>query len=331
MKNNKNYSQLSCEERDKIAILHAQGVSINIIAHMLNRNKSTISRELQRNRTPVYGIYLAHKAHNRAMMRKTLAGRRPLLKSALTKRYVIGHLKAGWSPEQIAGRMCQDYPKHSISYEAIYQFIYSLEGRRLNLKEHLPRAHRIRQCRGFSRKHSKSHIPCRVLIDQRPCDVESRLTAGHWEADSVASRRTQLAAIAVTLERTSRFMRLAKLRRKTSLCFSNALINCLGSYPQDLRKTITYDNGPENVHHQRTNKYLGTQSYFCRPYQSWQKGSVEYAVGLVRRYLPKKTDFSTITGTQLKKIETRINNRPRKCLAFKTPSEVLCQSVALPR
>ncbi len=331
MKIYKQYTQLSCEERDRIAVLHAKGVSVNDIAHMLDRNKSTVSRELQRNRTPKRGLYYAHKAHNRAVMRKIIAAKRPLLKQAFIKRYVINHLKAGWSPEQIAGRLYHSYPKYSISYEAIYQFIYSLEGRKLNLKEYLPRAHRIRQRRGFSRKHSKSHIPCRVLIDERPVDVDKRLTVGHWEADSIASRRTQLASVAVALERTSRLMHLTKLRRKTSLRFSNALIKCLSNYPKGLRKTITYDNGPENVHHQRTNQHLGTHSYFCQPYQSWQKGSVEYAIGLVRRYLPKKTDLSTITDTQLRKIETRINNRPRKCLAYKTPSEVLYQSVALAR
>lgn len=329
MKIYKSYTQLSCEERDQIAVLYAKGVSINTIARMLNRNKSTISRELQRNCTPKRGLYYAHKAHNRATLRKVSAAKRPLLKNALIKRFVIDGLKAGWSPEQIAGRLSLHYSKHSISYEAIYQFVYSLEGHRFNLKTYLPRAHRIRQRRGFSRKHSKSHIPSRVLIDERPAEVEERLSVGHWEVDSVASRRAQLSAVAITLERASRFMRLAKLRRKTSLCFSNALIKCLSNYPNNLRRTITYDNGPENVHHQRTNKYLGTQSYFCRPYQSWQKGSVEHAVGLVRRYLPKKTDLSTVTYTQLRKIETCINNRPRKCLAYKTPSEVLYQSVAL--
>jgi IS30 family transposase len=331
MKLYKQYIQLSCEERDRIAVLHAQGISINAIAHMLNRNKSTISRELQRNSSTIYGVYLAHKAHKRAFIRKSIAAQRPRLKNLIIKRYVISGIKAGWSPEQIAGRLCRDSPKALISYEAIYQFVYSAQGRQLNLKEHLPRAHRIRQRRGFSRKHRKSHIPCRVLIDERPSNIENRLTAGHWEADSIASRRTQLAAVAVALERTSRLMHLAKLRRKTSLCFSNALIKRLNSYPKNLRKTITYDNGPENVHHQRTNNHLGTKSYFCRPYQSWQKGSVEHAVGLVRRYLPKKTDLSTVTEAQLRKIETQINNRPRKCLAYRTPSEVLYQSVALPR
>jgi IS30 family transposase len=328
---NKIYTQLSCEERDAIVILRAKGRSIRQIAHIINRDKGTVSRELNRNSSPIYNAYLPHKAQKRAIERKSAAAQRPRLKNTMIRNYVSIHIKLGWSPEQIAGRLSKEHPRLSISYEAVYQFIYDKSNRSLNLKQYLPRCHRIRQRRGFSRKHKKSHIPERVLIDQRPGHIRTRRQPGHWEVDSIASRRSQLAAVAIALERKTRLVHLKKLRRKTSLCFSNALIKCLSCHPRPLRRTITYDNGPENVYHQRTNTSIGSQSFFCQPYQSWQKGSVEQAVGLVRRYLPKKTDLGTITNSQLKKIEDLLNNRPRKCLSFNTPYEVLQRSVALAR
>lgn len=324
-----NYKQLSIEERDKIAVLHAQGQSIGNIASALERNKSTISRELRRNCTINRQLYWAHKAHLRAFWRKRQSARRPKLKSALIRGYVIKHLQQGWSPELIAGRLSKKHPQHKISYEAIYQFIYSKQGRDMNLKQFLPRAHRIRQRRGFTRKHRKAHIPSRILISQRPKIVTHRNQAGHWEVDTVSSRRTQLSALAITLERKSRIIHITQLDRKTSRKMSDAIIRSLQKYPVALKRTITYDNGPENVDHQRTNKLLGTKSYFCQPYHSWEKGSVESAIGLIRRFLPKKTDLATITKSQLRTIESLINNRPRKCLNYDTPQEVINRIVAL--
>jgi IS30 family transposase len=324
------YSQLSSEERDKIAILRAKGFSISAIARNIGRNKSTISRELKRNGTNKRCLYWPHKAEQRAKERKKQAGQRPRLKNRLIKKAVIEQIRLGWSPEIIAGRLRRLYPGLKISHEAIYQFIYAKEGREMNLKQCLPRAHRIRQRRGFSRKHNKSHIPWRVDIDQRPGHIELRHEIGHWEVDTIASRRPRLAALAVVLERTSRAIHLRKIMRKTSLRFSNAVIDCLKDYPSYMRRTITYDNGPENVQHQRTNRKLGTQSYFCRPYHSWEKGSVEQVIGLIRFYIPKKTDITKVSDKELNRIENLLNNRPRKCLDFYTPSEVFNAKVALP-
>ncbi len=325
------YLQLSSEERDKIAVLRAKGFSVSAIARNIGRDKSTVSRELRRNGTKKRRLYWPHKAQQRAKERKEQSGQRPRLKNRLMKKVIVEQIRLGWSPEIVSGRLSKVYPGSKISHEAIYQFIYTKEGRDMNLKQCLPRAHRIRQRRGFSRKHSKTHIPRRVDIDQRPAYVELRREAGHWEVDTIASRRPRLAALAVTLERTSRAIRLKKIIRKTSLRFSNAVIDCLKDYPQHLRRTITYDNGPENVHHQRTNQKLGTRSYFCRPYHSWEKGSVEQVIGLIRRYIPKKTDLTGISIRELRRIENLLNNRPRKCLNYDTPSEVFNTNVALPR
>ena len=290
-----NYKHLSSEERDKITVLRAKDFKTSEIAKIIGRGKSTISRELLRNKSPVYDCYLPHKANERAKERKRKSGQRPRLKDKEVMAYTVLKLKLGWSPETIAGRWSNDHPNASISHEAIYQFIYNKKQRKEeDLTVYLPRAHRKRLPRGHSRKHRKSHIPERMLIEQRPQYIAKRKQPGHWEADTVVSRQS-LAAVAVMVERTSRIIHLEKIKQKSSALFSQVIEDRLLLHPPGLRRTITYDNGSENLDHLKTNKRLGTQSYFCNPYHSWEKGSVENAVGLVRRFLPKKTDFAKIT------------------------------------
>lgn len=323
------YKQLSSEERDKIAVLRAQGASFKAIAEAIGRNKSTVCREFQRNSTPVYDVYLPHKAETRAKERKRKAGKRPRLKDPMIKRFVVSRLKEGWAPEQIAGRLSQAYPSLSISHEAIYQFIYDKATRkRINLAVYLPRAHKKRKFFGQGHHHSGCRIPRRVPLNKRPKYIEKRRQPGHWESDTMVSRQSKK-ALAVSLERSSRLLRISKLSAKESSRLVIALRGQLKQYPQQLRRTITYDNGSENVEHQKINRQLGTKSYFCTPFHSWEKGSVENGIGLIRRYLPKKTDFAIISRNRIRKIENLLNNRPRKCLNYKTPSEVFNANVAL--
>lgn len=325
MKNKYNkYSHLSCEERDKIAVLRAKGYSYGFIARAINRDKSTVFREFGRNRSPVYNVYLPHKADKRAKDRKSRSCKRQRLKNRVIRRYVIAKLKLGWSPEQISGKLNKDYPERSISYEAIYQYIYDKETRkRVNLAVYLPRAHKKRKLFGQGHHHkNKIHIPRRVSIDERPKYIAKRAQAGHWEADTVISRQSKK-ALAVSLERKSRMIHIDKLSAKKSHKLVKAITSRLNRYPRKLCRTITYDNGSENVEHERINEILGTKSYFCNPFHSWEKGSIEHAIGLVRRFLPKKTDFAIIGNRKLRKIENLINNRPRKCLNYQTPREVM--------
>lgn len=323
------YKQLSCEERDKIAVLRAKGLPLAAIARIIGRNKSTVSRELQRNSAPVYDVYLPHKADRRAKERKSKAGIRPRLKAPMIKRYVIKKLKIGWSPEQIAGRISKDHPRLSISHEAIYQYLYDEDTRKvINLAVYLPRAHKKRKLFGQEHHHKALPIPRRVSINERPKHIEKRKQAGHGEIDTMVSRQSKK-SLAISLERSSRLLHIDKLMAKESNRLVNALTKRLSNYPQALRRTITYDNGSENVEHERINEMLGTKSYFCNPFHSWEKGSVEYSIGLVRRFLPKKTDFAKISRYKVRKIENLLNNRPRKCLNFQTPSEVFSLCVAL--
>jgi IS30 family transposase len=323
------YKQLSCEERDKIAVLRAKGLPLRDIAVIIGRNKSTISRELQRNSAPIYDVYLPHKADSRAKERKCKAGIRPRLKNPMIRQYITSKLKIGWSPEQISGRLSKDYPNLSISHEAIYQYIYDKETRKVkDLAVYLPRAHKKRKLFGRGHHHKALHIPRRISINERPKHIEKRKQAGHWEADTMVSRQSKK-SLAISLERSSRLLHINKLAAKESHKLVNALTRRLSYYPEQLRRTITYDNGSENVEHERINEALGTKSYFCNPFHSWEKGSVEYSIGLIRRFLPKKTDFAKISRYRVRKIENLLNNRPRKCLSFQTPSEVFSSCVAL--
>ena len=316
----KTYKQLNPNERDILAVLKSKGKSLREIASILKRSPSTLLRELKRNAPPIYtGYYLSHKAQDRADKRKRESYQRQRLKSDFIRCYVEKRLRLGWSPELIAGRLAIDHPGRSISHEAIYQWAYQ-DATHLIL--FLVRAHRKRKHRGYSRKHKKSHIPERISIKERPEAVLKRLHIGHWETDTISCRKSYQ-AVQVTVERKARYAKVAKLKTKSARAMSIALTRRLSRYPTELRLSITYDNGPENAEHMRTNKILGTSSYFCGPFHSYERGTVENTIGLVRRFLPNKTNLANISQDHLTKIEYWLNNRPRKCLGFKTPAEVL--------
>ena len=313
---------MSLEERDRITEMKSDGLSLRAMAHELERSPSTLSRELKRNATSTYRVYLSHRAHERAVRRKEEASQRPRLKNDEVVSYVRTRLADDWSPELIAGRIGQDLPSQSISHEAIYQYIYhpKTEGRD-ELIRHLVRGHCKRKRKGFGRKERKTKIPNRISIEERPISVDNRSRYGHWEGDSLVSRKS-LAALNSLVERKSRLLFLTRLDRKASEQTSDAVIQRLHGLPEKARRTLTLDNGTENSGHEDITRAIGTQCYFADPYASWQRGANEQVNGMVRRYFPKGTDFSKITDEQVAWVESRINNRPRKCLGYKTPAEV---------
>lgn len=226
-------------------------------------------------------------------------------------------LQAGWSPELIAGRLSGQARRARISHEAIYQWIYS-EARELIAT--LARSHRRRLRRGYSRKHRKPHIPGRISIQQRPTHIATRRHVGHWEVDTAVSRKST-AALAVVAERKSRFVKVRRLPDRTAHSLRVTLNRSMARYPRRLRRSFTYDNGSENVEHQRVNRCLRSKSYFCQPMHSWEKGTVENRIGLIRRRYPKGTNFAELTAREIKQLEVSLNRRPCKCLGFKTPAE----------
>jgi len=312
------YTHLSPEERDRIAVLRGQGQSFGAIGMELGRSPGSISRELQRNAPPIHrGYYLPHKAQERADGRWQASHQRDRLKSPRVRNYMTRAMRRGWSPELAAGRWSRLHPEEPISHEAIYQWIYA---DRRDLVPFLHRAHRRRKRRGYSRRHTKAHIPNRTPISERPAAANGRREIGHWEGDTVQSRQSK-AGLVVAADRRSRLAKVRRVERRTAKAVRIALNRSLCRHRKSARRSITYDNGPENVEHETVNVVLGTASYFCEPYHSWEKGTVENTIGLIRRFLPKKTDFATISDMEVRRIERWLNNRPRKCLGFRTPAE----------
>lgn len=322
----KSYQQLTKEERDLLSLLKIQGKSLREIAGLLGRNVSTISRELKRNSRPFHCDYLPHRAQDFADVRKAAGHERQRLRSIKLRRCVRLLLRLGWSPERISGRL-KSQGKESASHEAIYQWIYA-DAR--NLIPFLVRARRRRLRWGHTNKHKRSSIPSRTPISARPVDIKLRQEPGHWEADTIIGANNK-SALRVLVERKSRLTRLSKLPARNAEAMRESIIRALLPYPRRLRLSITYDNGKENTQHLQVNSKLGTASYFCAPMHSWEKGSVENAAGLVRRRLPKKTDFAIVSDNRIKRTEHWLNNLPRKCLGYKTPREVFRESVALTR
>jgi len=324
-----NYKYLSPDDRDRISVLYNKGETISGIAKMLGRNKGTISREIKRNSSSQHDCYMGHRAQQRADMRAENSHNHPRMRHEDICDYVLSHLEIGWSPEQVSGRIVIEHPGWSISHEAIYQYIYDSETpNRKHLIECLRYSHRIRKPKSIGRKQQSTKIPNRIPIDQRPVSVDNRKEFGHWETDSLVSRKSAV-ALNSTTERKSKLLLLTKIPAKTADETAGAIIERFKQLPLHARLTLTMDNGTENVLHEKITAKLGTKCYFAHPYHSWERGTNENTNGLIRWYLPKGTDFSKISDKQIMFIESTLNNRPRKCLGFKTPIEVACSFVAL--
>jgi len=321
------HQHLTLEDREKIAIWKAAGKSLRQIAQMLGKHHSTLSRELKRNKSRLFHCrgYWPARAHVKAATRKIDSGKRKGLKNKQIRDYVTEKLKLHWTPELIAGRLAVDHPDQSISHEAIYQFVYY---KAWHLFRYLPRKHKRRRLKFYYSKHILP-IPWRTFIDKRPDIINLRTQFGHWEADSMVSKQSK-AAIHVLCERKSRYLQITKIHRNTSRSVCQAISRKLSPLPLPSRLSITYDNGLENCLHHKINKRLKTLSFFCQPYHSWEKGSVENSIGLIRRFLPKKTDLQSIPRSQIHKIQFLLNNRPRKCLNYLTPNEAFHSSSSNP-
>ena len=234
-------------------------------------------------------------------------------------------MKKFWSPEQIAGRLQIDYPDLKTNYESIYLYIYN---DRPDLIPFLRKRHRKRLKRGLKKKTRASKIPNRISIKDRPDYINNITEVGHWELDTIVSRKSK-SALSVGVERKTKFTIINLIPNKTAKIFRKSFTRRLSHYPDYMHKSFTYDNGLENVEHGHINKVLNSISFFCQPYHSWEKALVENTNGLVRFFLPKKTDFSKVSKIEVKEIENALNNRPRKCLNYKTPAEAFKEEVAL--
>lgn len=294
------------------------------IAKKLGRDYSVIKREIMRN-SGAYLPYTAASAQKIADRNGKKTNRRKLEKeeNAKLREYVEMGLLEGHSPEQIAGELLEHPPDdvpERVCMETIYQYVYVGEGRMGGFYKKLRRKQKERQKR-FERKPQKSRIPSRISIHERPSAVDGRKRYGDWETDSVIFSG-QKAVLSVQVERKMRLCRLRKVQNKTAEEHERSIQEHLSVLPTFLRRSITRDNGTENVLHQETKKLLRTSSYFCDTYASWQKGGVENLNGLIREYLPKDCDFDSMSDRMIFEVQERLNNRPRKCLNYRKPNEI---------
>lgn len=324
----KQYQQLTLEEREKIQWLRWQKESLRDIAKELRRDVSTISREIQRNGTGNHH-YHARLAHERTKAMIRQRGRRPRLKHLPIRSYMITKLKKGWSPEQIAGKWSRRHPNQPISHEAIYQFIYArvskatdlVYGRQEDFRKYLRRAHKRRQKRGGIYQ-KRSLIPNKISIEDRPKYIERRRQLGHWEGDSMVSRKS-LAALNSVVERVSGYVMITKIPNLKPAETARVISDRFQPLPTTLRRSLTLDNGIENSDHEKITDIVGVRCYFAHAYHSWERGTNENTNGLIRWYLPKGTDFAKVSNEDIQKIEHALNTRPRKRLGYKTPLKVL--------
>jgi IS30 family transposase len=312
----KTHSKLTAFERENIAIWLGQEISKREIARRLGRSDSSIRDEIKRNGFGNH--YVAVHAQAKAEKRIVAARFRHPLKNKSVYSYVLKKLRCGWSPEQIAGRLKLKKPNNQywhIHHETIYRFIYAQKNKTKALWEYLPRKQKKRKSK-CCRKAQRVRIPDRVSIHERPSEIENRLVFGHWEGDSIEGKAHK-GGMHTEVERKTRFTMATFL--KTLMAEETAMTasQMYRDLPPEAKKSTTLDNGKEFTKH----KKIGITTYFADPYSSWQRGTNENTNGLIRRYLPKKTDFSKVTQKGLDDIIWEINNRPRKCLGYYTPQE----------
>ena len=322
------YRHVSRDERGKIMFMSRWGKSNSEIAALLGRHRSTILRELRRNVSQYDSCYADESAQIRAVHRRERASNRGRLRDADIRTYVKDKLKADWSPELIAGRIQLDLPGSKVSHETIYQYIYHLEApERQEYIGYLARSHRRRRHRGTGRGQRKSRIPNRISIADRPQAVALRKQMGHWEGDSLVSSRNTTVLYSL-VERRTRLVKLVRVRGRDGKRTAIAIIRRLGPLPKRARRTLTMDNGFEHRHRERITAAIDIRCYFCDPYAAWQHGTNENRNELIRRHFPKGTDFARLTRAEIERAESAINNRPMKCLGYRTPSEAAARFVA---
>jgi transposase, IS30 family len=306
------YTQLAQEQRYQVYALLKMGHNQTEIATVVGVHKSTISRELRRNRGR--RGYRPKQAHWMTLNRRNHA---PARISPDTWALIEAKIRLDWSPEQISGWLRKN-TDISISHEWIYQYILADKRAGGDLYKRLRCQKKRRKRYGSYDRRGK--LPNRVSIEERPEIVDQRQRIGDWEVDTVIGKRHRQAIVTLA-ERKSRFVLLRKVERRTAEQVSQAVIDLLQPVA-DTVHTITGDNGKEFAEHERIARDLEVDFFFAHPYSAWERGANENMNGLVRQYVPKNRALSLVTDEELLQIVNRLNHRPRKCLEFSTPFEV---------
>ena len=309
---------LTLEEREVIAHMHRAGKMQTQIADRLGRNKSTISRELRRNRSRngYWAVAARRKAERRCSERPWVAK----MQRAEVRRYVSGHLRKRWSPDQIAGRSRRDFPqdrRRQISAPTIYAWIRAEEARGKHWQRCLRRLGRKRP-----EWEKRGRLPSSVSIEGRPVVVDRRSRYGDWEGDTIVGAHRRGGAVTL-VERKAGYVLLGRVPNLQAATVRQAAARHYATMPSALRKTLTLDNGKEFAEHEELEVEAALRIYFAKPYCAWQRGTNENTNGLIRDFFPKGTDLANTPEHRFTKVQQLLNDRPRKRLGYRTPNEVL--------
>lgn len=322
------YTRLSFSEREELSRCFAEGRSLREAARRIGRPASTVSRELRRaGRSKLTYratlLFLDGQANPRPPRRFLKIESTPEL-----QRWIRCGLRRYWSPEQIARHLKKAYPGNQamqLSHETIYQYLYVLG--RGELKKELVRY--LRRQRPYRRKRlttqtnqSPGKIPEMISIEERPAEVADRSVPGHWEGDLLMGGG-QRSFMGTLVERQTRLVLLVPLKKRDAASVREAFAQAIRRLPNQMAKTLTYDQGFEMRDHKRFTIQTQMTVYFCHPHSPWERGTCENTNGLLRQFFPKGIDFNKVSFKEIRRVERLMNGRPRKVLEWATPSEVL--------
>ena len=322
------YKRISIEEREEISIMLEQGQSLRAIARSLDRHVSSISREINRSLRgfePYRAIISDRDAIKKASSRRK--GDSKIRSNSRLQNIIKKKLQLFWSPEQIAvylKKTYQDSELH-VSTETIYSYIYVLPRGELRreLTQCLRQQHKKRKVRGRSAKGQTSNLEDMLSIEERPKEVEDRIIPGHWEGDIIIGGGAAQTALGTLVERTTRYVLLIPLKSKKAVDVRKAFAREVKKLPEQLRLSLTYDQGREMAQHKLFTKETKMQVYFAHPRSPWERGTNENTNMLIRQFFPKGIKFTEVSRYKIKKAQKLLNERPRKALDFRTPYEAM--------
>jgi transposase, IS30 family len=319
---------LSEDERVTIADLQRRGHSVRAIAAEVNRSPSTVSRELRRNRDAGSDQYRPFTAQRLAADRRARPGRGKLIRDLVLREFVRDRLGRRWSPEQISQALREEFPdepeRHLVP-ETIYRAVYrpELGGLHRELPKALRTGRRRRKPHRRPDARRAGSLVDMTMLNQRPAEADDRATPGHWEGDLITGEQNR-SAIGTVVERTSRFTVLLHLpARHTAEAVRDALADAMSQLPEQLRRSLTWDQGKEMALHSEVARALGMPVFFCEKASPWQRPSNENTNGLLRQYFPKGSDLRVHGSEELAAVAAELNDRPRKTLGWATPAERL--------
>ena len=321
------YHHFTQEDRIMLSTLRRRGLTQEEIARALNKDQSSISRELTRNRKPG-NTYHAGEARriNKERRRKANARLKRIENDDWLEDYVIKNLRKYWSPEQIAGRVRRDH-NVIVCHETIYQYIYH---KRPDLRKYLRcKKGKYRKRYGTKIREKQREEAKKDRIDKRPEIIETRERLGDWEGDTIVGRKGTTDSLLTHAERKSGYALIDHVVEACAEIIREKTVKRFEKIPKNKRHTITYDNGTEFSSYEMIARETKMEVYFAYPYHSWERGTNENTNGLIRQFFPKKTSFTTITEQEIRRVERLLNTRPRKRLGYLTPVEVFRKNMHL--